>query len=356
MTKKVLVAMSGGVDSTIAAWKLKEDGYHVTGIHFRFWKWQGIDADYENEVIRLQRLADQIGINLIEVDAREGFKSEVIGQMLDQLGKGLTPNPCIHCNPSMKFSKLMEHADEGLIDLIATGHYVITKGNTDGRVGVYKASDHSKDQSYFLCRLDQKVFRRSIFPLGDTNKVENIQLAAELGLSFEDNPESQDLCFLTNQSYANFINTELPDIMMPGEIRDTSGKVIGLHRGLPNYTIGQRKGIEIAAEKPYFVVFKDSEHNELIVGSAEDLKFRQMKVAGVNWISGNLADHLFCNVKIRYRSPDYECEITRIAHSDYSVNFSQDIRDITPGQYAVFYNDDEMLGGGMIQSVENYYV
>jgi tRNA-specific 2-thiouridylase len=356
MPKKVLVAMSGGVDSTIAAWKLKAAGYHVTGIHFRFWKWRGNDADYDNEINRLQRLADQIGLDLIQADVREVFKSEVIGQMLDQLGKGLTPNPCIHCNPSMKFNQLLAYADEGQFNLVATGHYVITEQKSDGSMGVFKARDRSKDQSYFLCRLDQNVFRRSIFPLGDTRKEENIQIAADLGLSFEDKPESQDLCFLSNQSYADFINSELPDIMVPGEIRDTSGKVIGMHHGLPNYTIGQRKGIEIAAEKPYFVVFKDSEHNALIVGSAEELKFRQMKVAGVNWISRKPADHLFCNVKIRYRSPDYACEITRIAYSDYSVDFSQDIRDITPGQYAVFYNDNEMLGGGMIQSVENNYV
>lgn len=348
--------MSGGVDSTIAAWKLKTTGYHVTGIHFRFWKWRGDDSDYEREFKRLQRLTDQIGLDLIEADAREEFKDLVIGQMLDQLGRGFTPNPCIHCNPLMKFSQLLAYADEWQFDSIATGHYVITRGKPEGSLGAYKAKDRSKDQSYFLCRLDQKVFQRSTFPLGETTKEANIESAAELGLSFEDKPESQDLCFLSNQSYADFINTELPTLMVPGEIRDTSGKVIGRHRGLPNYTIGQRKGIEIAAEQPYYVIIKDTAHNALIVGSAAELKFRRMKVNGVNWISGVATDHLVCDVKIRYRSPDYACEVTRIGNDDYSVDFSQVIRDITPGQYAVFYQGDEMLGGGMIQSVEHINV
>jgi tRNA-specific 2-thiouridylase len=356
MIKKVLVAMSGGVDSTIAAWKLKAAGFHVTGIHFRFWKWRDDDSNYDGEFKRLRRLTDQIGLELIEADAREVFKDQVIGKMLNQLERGLTPNPCVHCNPSMKFSQLLAHADEGKFDSIATGHYVITRGKPDGSMGVYKARDLSKDQSYFLCRLDQKVFQRSYFPLGETTKQANIQSAAELGLSFEDKPESQDLCFLTNKSYADFINSELPALMVPGEIRDTSGKVIGRHHGLPNYTIGQRKGIEIAAEKPYYVIFKDTAHNTLIVGTAAELKFRRMKVTGVNWISGGSADHLICDVKIRYRSPDYACVVNRIDQVDYSVDFSQDIRDIAPGQYAVFYQGDEMLGGGMIQSVDNINV
>lgn len=345
--------MSGGVDSTIAAWKLKSTGYHVTGIHFRFWKWRGTDTEYENEIIRLHRLTDQIGVGLIEVDAQKEFKDQVIGQMFDLLGKGLTPNPCVHCNPSMKFNQLLAYADKDQFDLIATGHYVITRSKSNGYVGVYKAKDYTKDQSYFLCRLEQKIFRRSIFPLGETTKEENIQRAAEMGLSFEDKPESQDLCFLTNQTYADFINAELPQIMVPGEIRDTSGNVLGRHRGLPNYTIGQRKGIEIAADKPYYVVYKDTAQNTLIVGSATELKFRRMIVTGVNWVSGEGADRLSCDAKIRYRSPDYACELTRIDQADYSVEFSLDIRDITPGQYAVFYQDDEMLGGGMIRSVEN---
>jgi len=348
--------MSGGVDSTIAAWMLKAAGYHVTGVHFRFWKWRGTDYDYDKEFNRLNRLTDQIGIDLIEVDASEEFKSEVIGTMLDQLGKGLTPNPCVHCNPSMKFNQLISLANKKKFDFIATGHYAISKRKNDGSIGVYKAKDRTKDQSYFLCRLDQKIFNRVIFPLGETRKKENIKMADELGLSFEDKPESQDLCFLTNQSYAGFINTEIPSIMIPGEIKDTSGNIIGKHHGLPNYTIGQRKGIEIPAEKPYYVIYKDTINNSLIVGSAEELKFREMNVAGVNWVSGEILDRLKCNVKIRYRSPDYACELTRIGSTDYKVVFSQDIRDITPGQYAVFYQGDEMLGGGMIQSVDTMYV
>ena len=353
MSKKILVAMSGGVDSTIAAYKLKATGYDVVGIYFRFWKWRGNDAGHHKEMERLHRLADQLGIKLIEADAQQVFKNRVIKEMFSQLGKGLTPNPCIHCNPAMKFDFLMTYAQEEQVDFIATGHYVRAEMKLNGIVGLHKANDLSKDQSYFLCGLNQQILKKCIFPLGVTTKRDNTSLASQLDLSFADKPESQDLCFLTNASYAQFIQEEIPDIFVSGEIRDITGNVIGQHHGLPNYTIGQRKGIEIAAGKPYYVISKDVDRNVLVVGSAEDLKFRSMIVSGINWISGLGFGQQICKVKIRYRSPDYDCKFTKLDEKNYRVEFSHDIRDITPGQYAVFYNGDEMLGGGMIRSVES---
>jgi len=353
MSKKILVAMSGGVDSTIAAYKLKIQGFDVIGVHFRFWKWRGNDFEYQKELQRLHRLTDQIGIRLIEVDAQETFKTRVIREMFDQIGEGLTPNPCIHCNPKMKFDYLINTAQNEQIDMIATGHYVRAELKNNEFVGLYKAIDLSKDQSYFLCQLNQDILRNCIFPLGVTTKQDNMILARQLGLNFDDKPESQDLCFLSNASYAQFVSEELPEIVVPGEIRDITGKVIGKHHGLPTYTIGQRKGIEIAADKPYYVISKDPRKNVLVVGSKENLKFRSMIISGVNWVSGYSPDHLACKVKIRYRSPDYDCQLVNQDQNNYRVEFSHDIRDITPGQYAVFYQGDELLGGGMIQTVEN---
>jgi tRNA-specific 2-thiouridylase len=356
MSNKILVAMSGGVDSTIAAYKLKSAGNEVVGIHFRFWKWDGDDADYQKELKRLHQLADQIGIDFIEVEAQQMFKDRVIRKMLSQLKEGLTPNPCIHCNPSMKFDYLMAYASEQKAEFVATGHYVRAESKNGMKIGLYKAKDDSKDQSYFLCLLNQDILQKCKFPLGKTLKNENVHLADQLGFSFEDKPESQDLCFLTNASYAKFINAEFPKIMRPGDIQNLSGKVIGRHHGLPNYTIGQRKGIEIAANQPYYVLSKDPTTNVLVVGSKDDLKFNSMIVSGINWIAGSPPYNLSCKAKIRYRSPDFDCKLTKIDETSYHVDFSHGIRDITPGQYAVFYQDDELLGGGMIQQMEKIHV
>lgn len=347
--------MSGGVDSAIAAWKLKASGYDVLGIHFRFWKWRGTDSQYQEEMNKLGRLTERIGIPLVDLDMRESFRERVVEQMAESLGRGLTPNPCIHCNPKLKFDQLIHYAEQARIEWVATGHYAVLEKGDENKVRLFKARDKSKDQSYFLCLLTQNILGRCIFPLGSTLKKENIALAEELGLAFEDKPESQDLCFLTNETYAEFIRAEWPEIMRPGEIRDTSGKVLGAHLGLPNYTIGQRKGIEIPAGKPYYVICKDVKNNVLIVGSSEELRFGSMSVSGVNWISGEVIDHISCEVKIRYRSPEYPCQLSRVAESKYHVRFFEDIRDITPGQYAVFYLGEEMLGGGMISSVDGDY-
>lgn len=353
MSKNILVALSGGIDSAITAWKLKDSGFNVLGVHFRFWKWQGSDSEYERERTLIQRICDILDIPLREVDARAEFKQKIIEDMLKSLGKGFTPNPCIHCNPTMKFDLLTTIADSQEIGLIATGHYVISKKNKDGRVSLYKSIDRSKDQSYFLCKLSQRILERCLFPLGETTKKENKILAENIGLRFDEKPESQDLCFLTNNTYSDFINQEIPEIMIPGNIRDTKGEIIGRHHGLPNYTIGQRKGIEIPSEKPFYVVSKNIEKNELVIGSAESLKFGSMIVSGVNWISEEMINQLECDVKIRYRSPDYHCNIKRKLQDEYTVEFYETLRDVTPGQYAVFYRGDEMLGGGMIMAAGN---
>ena len=351
MTKSVLVAMSGGVDSLIAAWKLKRAGYHVNGVYFHFWKWNTSENEYGRDSDRLNNLAEKIGVDLVEVDAQEIFKAKVISPMVEMIEKGLTPNPCIFCNPEMKFSLLINYADQMGITHIATGHYVISREKKDNLIGLFKAEDKAKDQSYFLCKLDQEILKRVIFPLGYTNKKENIVLATKLGLQIEKIYESQDLCFLSNHSYSEFINMAFPQMITPGVIKNIDGKIIGKHKGLPNYTIGQRKGIEIPAAEPYYVVAKDTLSNTLIVGSAADLKFREMVVSNVNWISGAQVLCKDCYVKIRYKSPDHPCSVKKMDERNYRVISSQDLRDLTPGQYAVFYDGDELLGGGMISSV-----
>ena len=343
--------MSGGLDSTITAWKLKDQGFNVLGIHFRFWKWGDDDEKYKHEVEELHNLTYRIGIDLEEIDARDSFKKIVIKEMGHSLKAGLTPNPCIHCNPKMKFKLLMDFADNNKIDFIATGHYALSKIKENEEIGLFLARDKGKDQTYFLCQLNQNILMRSLFPLGTTLKSENKKTAEDMGLNFKNKPESQDLCFLSNRSYSDFIREKIPEIMKPGKIIDTTGNEIGQHKGLPNYTIGQRKGINISSTEPYYVIEKDVPNNKLIVGHAEKLKFHKMIVTKVNWLSFQRIKMRSCDVKIRYGSPFYRCEISSINGCDYLIEFNHDIRDITPGQYAVFYENDEMLGGGMIKSV-----
>lgn len=350
MTKNVLVALSGGIDSSIAAWKLLEAGYQVKGIHIRLWKWKENDGEYAIDFQLVRKVTDKLGIELLEIDARDRFVRTIIDQMFCDLKDGLTPNPCIRCNPMIKFALLSEMANKINCDHISTGHYVILRQKNDKNYALYKADDTSKDQSYFLCGLNQDILRKCVFPLGTTYKRDNVQLAKEIGVFAAEKPESQDLCFLPGNVYSNFIQTKQPDMMQTGNIISTSGEVIGTHNGLPNYTIGQRKGIRIASEEPYYVIKKDVGKNELIVGRKYELRFNRMVLTNINWISGIAANHFKCNVKIRYRSPEYPCEIKKINATDYQVVLESKVSGITPGQFSVFYKDNEMLGGGMIHS------
>jgi tRNA-specific 2-thiouridylase len=352
MANEVALAFSGGVDSTIAAYKLSQAGYHIHAVHFDFWKWvqAGKPQSAGDEIAhRFNELEAIVDITAAEMDARQIMRSVVVEDFQRQLMIGRTPSPCIRCNPLVKFKLLLKYADQHSIRKIATGHYARVRQDSAGKFTLHKAADLSKDQSYMLCYLDQAILSRVIFPLGDTTKTDNRALAEQLGLPVSQQSDSQDLCFLNGASYNDFVRHFTPEILEPGDIVDTQGNLLGRHDGLALYTIGQRKGIRIASTAAYYVVEKDIPHNRLIVGYLEELGKARMQVDNVHWISGIERENLLCDVKIRYRSKLYKARVTKQeSEQKYLVEFDQKLRDITPGQYAVFYKGDEVLGGGMI--------
>ena len=349
MTKGVALGFSGGVDSTLAAIKLTELGYQVHAVHLNLWKWGDAESGektFQQHSVELQQAA---GVELASIDASGDMRRLVIEDFNRQLSLGNTPSPCVRCNPQVKFRLLLDYADEHSLPYIATSHYARIKRTDEGQYQLLCAADHSKDQSYMLCYLNQEILSRTLFPLGESHKSEIKQSAHALGLSVSNEPESQDLCFLNKHSYHEFIQHFSPDILVPGEIVDQQGNVLGKHEGLALYTIGQRKGIRVAAEEAYYVVEKDTTGNRLVVGFLHELGKMKMRVEKVNWISGSLPDEWDCDVKIRYRAKMVPARIERLQNSDsYNVTFQKAMRDITPGQFAVFYQGERVLGGGMI--------
>jgi len=353
MKKVVALAISGGIDSAISAHLLKEMGYEVMGVHFRFWAWEN---DLSNLSSLKKSLIDDIKEKIdfkIEILKYEDFfKKTVVENFISELSNGRTPNPCVICNPLVKFKLLKDFADKEEIAYISTGHYARVKYDHDGFFKLKKGIDLQKDQSYMLCYINQELLSRTIFPLGETFKKDNINLGKKLGLKTIEFGESQDLCFVNTDHYKQFVSESVPDLICPGDIINTSGKKIGRHEGLSFYTTGQRKGIKVSAEKPYYVIRKDSVKNQLIVGHIEELGRDQMVVTDLNWIHHEPITPFKCNVKIRYRSSSVDCSIEKINKTAFRVKLSHKLRDITPGQYAVFYAEDEVLGGGKIFVVE----
>lgn len=348
MKEKIALAFSGGVDSSIAAIKLAKAGFDVHAIYLKFWKWKDNETYLQNLKKTVQDIESQVKITFSLIDAAEIMRETVVDDFINQLKIGMTPSPCIRCNPLIKFRLLLHYADEHSIEKIATGHYARVIQAKDGESLLYRAKDKSKDQSYMLCLLTQSILSRTVFPLGEFTKNEIVAYAKELELIVSEQPESQDLCFLNQYSYNDFIEHFSPDILIPGKIVDQSGKELGQHNGLPLYTIGQRKGIRIASSAPYYVIEKDIAGNRLIVGHLSELGRDKMRVDQVNWISGVEILNIECDVKIRYRSKLFKGIVEKCNDGSYSVQFSEKLRDITPGQYAVFYKGDNVLGGGMI--------
>jgi len=353
MPEGIALAFSGGVDSTIAAIQLARGGHEVHAVYFRMWKWRGEQYDHSEIEKRAAEISKLAPLHFASIDASQAMEGIVIDDFRRQLAAGLTPSPCVRCNPLLKFRLLEEYANNHGLQKIATGHYAQVKRVNEEYTGLFQAVDLSKDQSYMLCYLNQAILSRTVFPLGATEKKENKRIAKELGLSISEQPESQDLCFLNHYDYEEFLQQASPEILIPGEITDSAGKLLGKHNGLALYTIGQRKGIRIASKEAYYVISKDVPKNRLVVGYLEELGKSQMVVEQVNWISGKDVVNLKCDVKIRYRAKSVPCKISKKDGSfTYLVQFGQKMRDITPGQFAVFYRDDEVLGGGMIARAE----
>ncbi|MBU0625244.1 tRNA 2-thiouridine(34) synthase MnmA [Patescibacteria group bacterium] len=357
--KKAIVGMSGGVDSSVAAALLLRAGYEVTGVFMKNWsdRHEGNLANsndkmcsWRKERADAQAVADQLGISLITLDFEEDYRREVYAYLLAEYEAGRTPNPDVLCNEKVKFGSFLQQALEMGADIVATGHYVRIKKN-QAVCQLLAAVDTNKDQSYFLHRLSQEQLRLVVFPLGELTKPEVRALARDLKLSVADKKDSVGICFVGEVKMDEFLGRAIAG--HPGPIISTTGRVVGRHRGLAPYTIGQRHGLGLGDGTPYFVVGKDVMRNTLIVAAGEnppELYSDQLIASNIHWISGDEPKFpLRCLARIRYRQPLQTCQVQKLEDNSLSVIFDQPQRSITPGQFVVFYDGEVCLGGGAIE-------
>lgn len=350
---KVVVAMSGGVDSSVAAAMLKQQGYDVIGMMMRLWSEPGREESNRcctpDSMAQARRVASMLDIPFYVVDAKSVFRGTVVQYFLDGYACGETPNPCLICNKKIRWEFLLNHALALGAEFMATGHYARRQTMDDGRYRLLRAMDVSKDQSYVLYMMNQEKLKRALFPIGDYPKSEIRHLAASFGLPTASRPDSQDLCFLAGEDYRNFIQRNAPEMLKAGDIVRHDGKVVGRHNGLANYTIGQRKGLGVSSPVPLYVVMKRTANNELIVGTQDELGSTELVAKDVNWVSGKVPPEPFhTDVKIRYTAKEAGALITPVNRDQAKVRFDTPQRDITAGQAAVFYVGDEVIGGGII--------
>jgi tRNA-specific 2-thiouridylase len=353
---RVVVAMSGGVDSSVAAALLVEQGYEVIGMMMRLWSEETVSGGAHNrcctpdQMADARRIADQLGIPFYVLDTKATFRNTIVEYFIDQHRHGLTPNPCIECNRQIRFTWLLENALALEADYLATGHYARIGRDEHGRYTLLRGVDESKDQSYVLSVMGQHHLAHALFPVGQYPKTEVRQIAARFGLPTASKQDSQDLCFLGDGDYRRFLRDHAPDVFAAGIIRRRDGVVIGEHTGLANYTIGQRKGLGVTSQEPLYVIGMDAAQNALIVGTADELGARELTAKRVNWVSGETpAEPFEAEVKIRYKAKAVPAWVTPLADGRMHVAFDTPLRDITPGQGAIVYQDDRCLGGGIIE-------
>jgi tRNA-specific 2-thiouridylase len=343
----VAVAVSGGVDSLIAAHLLRESGHNVFGLHFL----TGFDPTpvSSGDTHALQEIGRQLDMPVHIVDLAEDFKASVIAYFRSTYLAGRTPNPCLVCNPLIKFGRLLDVARDLGAHHLATGHYARIQSDPDERPRLFRGLDGSKDQSYFLARLTPDQLARAIFPLGTLRKEQVYALADKRGLSPITASESQDACFIRQKAYGEFLKHETALSDRPGPIENRAGEIVGQHRGLHHFTVGQRRGIGCPGADPYYVIALDPSTNRLIVGAEHDLYRSAFRVCEVNWIRRPAQFPVQASVQIRYRhrAAAARLEMTA-AGEDIQVQFASPQKAVTPGQGAVFYMGDEVIGGGWI--------
>jgi tRNA-specific 2-thiouridylase len=345
---KVVVAMSGGVDSSVSAALLKQQGYDVIGLTLRLWTDPAHPPASDSETAA-RRAAEALDISLHVIDIADTFRREIVQFFLDEYARGVTPNPCVRCNRLVKWGVLLDHALVLGADYLATGHYARKRTTGDGRQELLRAVDHSKDQTYVLHILTQDKLARALFPVGEYPKPEIRSLALTFGLPAATQSDSQDLCFLAGEDYRDFLRRNAPEIARPGPIVTRDGKTLGEHQGLAYYTIGQRKGLGVSSPVPLYVLAKDTVTNTLVVGQESELGSLELTAAHVNWIAGEPpSGPLRAQVKTRYTAKEAWAEVMPREVSRAEVRFEALQRDITPGQAAVFYDGDIVLGGGLI--------
>lgn len=353
---RVVVAMSGGVDSSVAAALLAEQGYQVVGMMMRLWSEETTYGHAYNrcctpdQMTDARRIADKLDIPFYVLDSRQVFRDTVVQYFIDQHRLGVTPNPCLECNRRIRFEWLLNNALALDADYLATGHYARVTQALDGSYVLRKGVDEAKDQSYVLSVLGQGQLRHALFPIGEYTKPQVRELAARFGLPTASKHDSQDLCFLGDGDYRRFLAQHAPEVMTVGPIVRRDGRVIGQHQGLANYTIGQRKGLGVHTGEPLYVIGTDPLHNALIVGTRDELGAAALTAGHFNWVSGVVPRQPFrAEVKIRYRAQPTSAVVTPLSANRVRVDFDEPMRDITPGQGAVVYNGDICLGGGIIE-------
>jgi tRNA-specific 2-thiouridylase len=350
--RSVLVAMSGGVDSSVAACLLAEAGYEVRGSHLRLVHGEGLDhgccgPGAEEDA---RQVAGAAGIPFEVVDLTDVFEERVVADYVSELEAGRTPNPCVRCNERIKFGAFLERARSLGVDFVATGHYVRTGRDDRGRWHLYRGADGSKDQSYVLHMLGQEELSRSLFPVGSLSKEETRRHARRFGLAVAAKPDSQELCFVSPGQAQAFAAARAPHLAREGEVVDVSGRVLGTHEGTYRYTIGQRRGLGVSTPERTYVLDVDAERNRVVVGPAELLARRGLQAERVNWIAGRPTGPFEAEVKIRYRGEPAPAVVGPVGGGEARVEFRTPQRAVTPGQSVVFYVGDEVVGGGTIRT------
>ncbi len=357
---KVVAAMSGGVDSSVVAALMKEEGYDVTGITLKLYddakpSKEGRQCCAGQDILDAKRVSEKLNIKHEILFYQKKFKSEVIDSFIDSYVAGETPIPCVQCNQTVKFRDLFKYAKDLNADALVTGHYV-SRIQNNGHANMYRAKDQNRDQSYFLFSTSQEQLDYLRFPLGEIDKSETRSIAQKLKLNVADKPDSQDICFVPNGDYSSVIRKFRPESFKSGKILDISGKQIGEHEGIINYTIGQRKGIKISNDKPLYVVNINADNNTIIVGAKEFLEIKEIKLRDLNLLGNEKDFKNLINIKVRSTGRLLRAKIV-ISDSNAKVEILDSETGISPGQACVFYSKDnfgdKVLGGGWIHKTYN---
>ena len=350
--------MSGGVDSSVAAYLLKEEGYNLIGVTMKTWGYDDIPQKDSGccsleTIYNARNVAESLGFHHYTMDFTEKFNEVVINNFIDEYMKGRTPNPCVLCNKAIKWGALLEKAESLGADYIATGHYAKIKYNdSNKRFFISASEDNAKDQSYALWRISQYALSKTLFPIGAHKKTQIRETAKKLGLKSADTPDSQEICFVPDDNYRELLKIRIPDIESKYDGGDIiyNDKIVGKHKGYPYYTIGQRRGLQVAIGKPIYVKKIDAEKNVIYVDDEEGLYETEFFVNDINLMMyDKLPNQKSANVKIRYKDKGDSATIEQVEEDKIKVVFDKPKKSITPGQSAVFYDSDDVIGGGIIQ-------